>query len=168
MGFYPTLCGFEPHLRRFFIIFFFPKWDKKWRNLCPSCLRVRKKLSHLFSTLIPSSFRLPNWPWFHKSEIRTQIKRQSKTVLEILIFCRFEGGSRMFSMYSDKRRCRLERYWSMCQQYKPLQIWRFFSPWFDQKSGEIRRRERQRRRRKVRILKIWFRGCPYTMHCTYL
>ena len=32
-------------------IFFSPKWDKKWRNLCPSCQSVRKKLSYLYPTL---------------------------------------------------------------------------------------------------------------------
>ena len=41
------------------------KWDKTWRNLCPSCLRVRKKFSHSDATLTLWHFvkknQVKNW-----------------------------------------------------------------------------------------------------------
>ena len=98
-------------------------------------------------------------PDFTNQKSECRLKGRMSEQNSILLFCRFEGRWKMFSMYSDKRRCRPERHWSMRRRYKPLQIWRFFNSWFNQKNGTFRWRKRGKGKRKVRILMI-LRGRP--------
>ena len=49
MGFYPTLRGFEPHLRRFFIIFFLSKMRQKVKKSVSILLEGEEKIISFIS-----------------------------------------------------------------------------------------------------------------------
>ena len=49
LAFYSNDCRFESWSRHNFFNLFFPKWDKKWRNLCPSKPECQENVKLVFT-----------------------------------------------------------------------------------------------------------------------